>query len=55
MVELKPMSCINISPTNNNLLVLVERIINPAKPYMYSLLLENKTTTIYSHLARNES
>jgi hypothetical protein len=45
---------INISPANNNLLVLVGRIINPTKPYMYSLLLENKTTSIYSHLTRNK-
>ncbi len=35
-------------------MVLVRRIIHPAKPYMYSLVLENKPTSIYSHLTRNE-
>ncbi len=34
--------------------VLVGRIIHPTKPYMYSLLLENKPTSIYSHLTRNK-
>jgi hypothetical protein len=35
-------------------MVLAGRIIHPAKPYMYSLLLENKPTSIYSHLTRNK-
>ncbi len=35
-------------------MVLAGRIIHPTKPYMYSLLLENKPTSIYSHLTRNE-
>ncbi len=35
-------------------MVLVGRIIHPTKPYMYSLLLENKPTSIYSHLTRNK-
>ncbi len=35
-------------------MVLVGRIIHPAKHFMYSLLLENKPTSIYSHLTRNE-
>jgi hypothetical protein len=35
-------------------MVLVGRIIHPAEPYMYSLLLENEPTSIYSHLTRNK-
>ncbi len=35
-------------------MVLVGRIIHPAKPYMYSCLLENEPTSIYSHLTRNK-
>ncbi len=35
-------------------MVLAGRIIHPAKPYMYSFLLENEPTSIYSHLTRNE-
>ncbi len=35
-------------------MVLVRRIICLAKLYMYSLLLENKPTSIYSHLTRNK-
>ncbi len=35
-------------------MVLVGRIIYLAKLYMYSLLLESKPTSIYSHLTRNK-
>ncbi len=35
-------------------IVLVGRIIHPAKFYVYSLLLENEPTSIYSHLTRKE-
>jgi hypothetical protein len=35
-------------------MILVGRIIHPAKPYMCSLLLENEPTSIYSHLTRNK-
>ena len=35
-------------------MVLVGRIIHPNKPYMYPPLLENKPTSNYSHLTRNE-
>ena len=35
-------------------MVLVGRIIHLAKLYMYSLLLENEPTSIYSHLTRNK-
>ena len=34
-------------------MILVGKIIHPAKPFMYSLLLENQPTSIYSHLTRN--
>ena len=35
-------------------MILVGRIIHPAKPYMYSLSLENEPTSSNSHLTRNE-
>ncbi len=35
-------------------MVLISRIFHLAKLYMYSFLLENKPTSIYSHLTRNE-
>ncbi len=35
-------------------MVLIGRIFHLAKPYMYSFLLENKPTAIYSHLSRNK-
>ena len=35
-------------------MILVGRIIHPAKPYMYSLSLENKPTSSNSHLTKNE-
>ncbi len=35
-------------------MILVRGIIHPAKPYMYSLLLENEPTSSNSHLIRNE-
>jgi hypothetical protein len=35
-------------------MVLVGRIIHPAKPYMYPPLLENEPTSNYSHLTRNK-
>ncbi len=35
-------------------MILVGRIIHPAKLYIYSLLLENEPTSINSHLTRNE-
>ena len=35
-------------------MILVGRIIHPAKPYMYSLSLENEPTSSNSHLTRNK-
>ncbi len=39
---------------SQTLMILVGRIFHPAKPYMYSLSLENEPTSSNSHLTRNK-